>query len=477
MQINFSTITFIVSYLYLAYFLSINFFYFFLNTLAFLQMRRHLFWSDIDSLPQIYSGFELSIGIIAPAHNEEETIAASIHSLLQLNYPNYEVVVVNDGSTDKTVEVMIAEFKMIPFPEATREELISKPIRGIYRSTLYPNLKLIDKENGGKADALNAGINSVRSKLFCCIDADSVLQPDSLQHVVKPFLEDPSTIAAGGTIRIANGCEIEQGVLKKVGLPKNYLSLMQITEYLRAFLFGRLGWSPLNAMLVISGAFGLFRKEVVVAAGGYRTDTVGEDMEMVVRLHKLMRFNKIKYKICYVPNPICWTEAPEILSTLKNQRMRWQRGLCETLWLNKELLFNFKSGFVGWFAFPFMLFFEALEPFVQVSGYIFTAFCYYYGIFSAQVALAFLFVVIGLGMLLSVNALLLEELSFHRYPKIRQIVTLFFAAIVENLGYRQINSWWRLVGILKFIFRAKPSWGVMKRKGFSNKIYEKNIKL
>lgn len=466
MPINFPMIVSIVSWVYLGYFISINFFYFFLNALAFMQMRRHIHWNELNLFPQFYSGFELPISIIAPAYNEETTITSSIHSLLQINYPDYEIIVVNDGSTDKTVEVMIKEFKMSLFPEATRQELVSKPIRCIYKSKLYPNLRLIDKENGGKADALNAGINSVRSQLFCCIDADSILQRDSLQHVVRPFLEDPSTIAAGGTIRIANGCVVEQGYLKKVGIPKHYLSLMQITEYLRAFLFGRLGWSPLNAMLVISGAFGLFKKEVVVAAGGYRTDTVGEDMELVVRLHKLMRLNKNKYRISYVPDPICWTEAPEVLATLKNQRVRWQRGLCETLWFNRELLFHFRGGLVGWVAFPFLLFFEALEPIIQLSGYIFTAICYFLGIFSGQVALAFLFIIIGLGMILSTNAILLEEISFHRYPKTRQIFVLFLASFVENIGYRQLNTWWRFVGIMKFLLRSKQGWGEMKRKGF-----------
>lgn len=473
MPLTFQDIIHIVSWLYLSYFIGINIFYFFLNTVAFIEVRKHLYWNDLNLLPQVYSGFELPISIVAPAYNEEATIASSIKSLLQINYPEYEVVVVNDGSKDKTVEVMIKEFNMYPFPEATKLELNSKPIRAIYKSRTQPNLRLIDKENGGKADALNAGINSARSPLFCCIDADSILQRDSLQHVVRPFLEDPTTIAAGGTIRIANGCTVEDGYLKKVGIPHHYLSLMQITEYLRAFLFGRLGWSPLNAMLVISGAFGLFKKDVVVEAGGYRTDTVGEDMELVVRLHKLMRLNKRKYRVTFVPDPICWTEAPEVFQTLRNQRVRWQRGLCETLWLNRELLFNSRGGFVSWVAYPFMLFFEAMEPIIQLFGYVFTAVCYYFGIFSAPVALAYLLIVIGLGMVLSINAILLEEISFHRYPKLRYIITLFFASIVENIGYRQINTWWRFVGIFKFLSRSKSGWGEMKRKGIGKAGNEK----
>ena len=461
----FSLILQVVSWLYIGFFFAINFFYLLLNIIAFFEIRKRLRWKDMGELPQLYSGFELSISLLAPAYNEEKTIASSVRSLMQINYPNYEVIVINDGSKDKTLDVMIKEFDMFEYPEATRRILETKPVRAVYKSKIFPNLRMIDKVNGGKADSLNAGINSSRSPLFCCIDADSILQRDSLQHVVAPFLEDPTTIASGGTIRIANGCVVEDGFLKKVGIPGHYISLMQITEYLRAFLFGRMGWSPLNAMLIISGAFGLFRKSVVLEVGGYRTDTVGEDMELVVRLHKHMRFAQKKYRICFVPDPICWTEAPEDIKTLKNQRIRWQRGLCETLWLNRKLLFHFKGGMVSWLAFPFMLFFEALEPLIQISGYLFTLMCYFLGVFSWQVALAFLFVIVGLGMVLSVNAILLEEISFHRYPKLRQILVLFFASIIENIGFRQTMTWWRLVGLFKFFFKSRSSWGEMKRKG------------
>src|SRR5262245_46626816 len=290
----------------LMYFVAINLGYLSLNLISIASIRRYLEARALDELPRAQSGFEPPVSVLVPGYNEEATIADSVRSMLQLNYPEYEVIVVNDGSRDGTLEALKREFALVPFPEAYRRRVESKPVRGIYRSTIFPNLRVIDKENGGKADALNAGINAARYPLFCGVDADSVLERESLRRVAQPYSEDPTTIAAGGTVRIANGCDVSGGFLVGVGLPRNALALFQIIEYLRAFLFGRMGWSPMNAVLIISGAFGLFRKETVVAAGGYRTDTVGEDMELVVRLHRLHRVRAKPYRITFVPDPICW---------------------------------------------------------------------------------------------------------------------------------------------------------------------------
>lgn len=454
-----------IAVFYLFYFLAINLFYFFLNIVSFFAVRRRIQWKIIKSMPQIYSGFEIPITILVPAYNESVTIANSLRSLLQLDYPEYEIIVINDGSKDDTLSVLMKEFSLIPYPEATQEKLKSAPVKKIYRSTRYPKLRVIDKENGGKADSLNAGINSSRYPVFCCIDSDSMLQRDSLKQIVQPFLEDPTTIAAGGTVRIANGCTIENGFFARVGLPRNYLALMQIVEYLRAFLFGRMGWTPMNAVLIISGAFGLFRKDTVVEVGGYRTDTVGEDMEIVIRLHRHMRLSGRPYRICFVPNPICWTEAPESLKVLKSQRVRWQRGLCEALWMNKKLLFHPKGGTASWLAYPFMILFEALEPLIQVSGYLVTLILFLTGDISVEATLTFMMIVIGLGMILSMNALVLEEISFHVYPGFKKSFTLFASSFLENFGYRQLNTYWRVIGTFKWIFHTKAKWGQMTRSG------------
>jgi len=450
-------------WVFLAYFVLLNCGYIMLNVLSIFGMRNFFRARSIDSLPKIYSDYELPITILVPAYNEALTIVASVRALLQLRYPHYEIVVVNDGSTDETLDILIREFSLVAFPEVYRKRLETEPVNTIYVSTRYPSIRVIDKQNGGKADALNAGINCARYPLFCGVDADSVLEPDSLYKVLQPFLDDPTMIACGGTVRIANGCKVREGFVEEVGLADSSLGLIQTIEYLRAFLFGRLGWSPLNALLIISGAFGVFRKEAVVAAGGYRTDTVGEDMELIVRLHRIFRQQRRKYRITFVPDPICWTEAPEDLRILGRQRMRWQRGLAESLTLNISLLFNIRGGAVGWLAFPFMFVFEFLGPLLEVSGYLFITIAYWNGWISMTAFVAFLMCAICLGMVLSTSALLLEEISFHLYPGLRNTLRLFGAAIVENLGYRQLIAVWRLIGLLQWLSGGKGKWGEMQR--------------
>ncbi|MBT9477001.1 MAG: glycosyltransferase family 2 protein [Polaromonas sp.] len=448
-----------------AYFILLNAGYLALNFLSIFALQRTKQDKLMEDMPQVFSGLEPSISILVPAYNEEATITASIRSMFQLTYSDFEVIVINDGSRDNTLEVLKQEFSLLPFPDAPRQGLATKPIRCVYRSIPYPNLRVIDKENGGKADALNAGINAARHPLFCGVDADSILARDSLQRVVKPFLNDPDTVATGGTVRVANGCEVTDGFLTKVGLPTNMWALFQVVEYLRAFLFGRLGWSQINAMLIISGAFGLFKTKVVIDAGGYRNNTIGEDMELIVRIHRLLRQQGTTYRITFVPEPVCWTEAPEDRKTLKNQRIRWQRGLSESLSSNWGLMFSRNGGPPGWVAFPFMILFEWLGPVVELGGYIFMLYAYLFGLISWQAFTVFLFMAIGLGILLSASGLLLEEISFHIYPKFSQLAMLVLVVVIENLGYRQLNTWWRLVGLYRWARQQESSWGEMKRKG------------
>lgn len=448
---------------FMLYFICINLGYVMLNLLSLGSLKRYVESHSLDDMPTGISGFEIPVSVLVPAYNEEATIGSSVRSMLQLDYPEYEVIVINDGSRDGTMDALRREFALEPFPEAYWQRLPVKPVRGIYRSSMHPALRVIDKENGGKADALNAGINASRYPLFCSVDADSVLERVSLRRVVEPFLEEPRTIASGGTVRIANGCTVDSGFLTNVGLPRNPLALFQIVEYLRAFLFGRLGWSPLNAVLIISGAFGVFRKDVVIRAGGYRTDTVGEDMELIVRLHRLHRTGNIPYRIVFVPDPVCWTEAPETLRVLKSQRVRWQRGLSESLTLNIGLLFHRRGGAAGWLAFPFMVVFEWLGPLIEVTGYLFMILAFLTGLVSTEAFVTFMLVAFGFGLVLSVSSLLLEEVSFHIYQKPRQILVLLLAVVLENFGYRQLNSALRLWGLLLWMFRSKARWGEMTR--------------
>jgi cellulose synthase/poly-beta-1,6-N-acetylglucosamine synthase-like glycosyltransferase len=463
--LSFLVVVFQVFYFF--YFIGISLYYLILNISAAFVISKHMEEQPIFNRIKTYSGFELPVSIIVPAYNEEKTIISTVLALLMIKYPEYEIIIVNDGSTDNTLQLLIERFSLIPYPEAYKRSLNVGPISNFYRSVIHPNMRVIDKKNGGKSDALNAGINLSIFPLFCCIDADSLLSRDSMICVVRQFLDDPKTVACGGTIRIANGCEFKDGQLMKVGLSNNMLVLIQTMEYLRAFLFGRLGWVPFNSLLIVSGSFSLFKKQAVIDVGGYDTTTIGEDMELIVRLHRHYRMRGIPYKIVAIPEPICFTEAPEDLRSLRNQRVRWQRGLAESLVKNMDLLLHPKSGFLGWIAYPVTILFELIGPLIEISGYLFFIIGYFVGIISTQALFAFLILAIGFSLFLSIVTIVLEEISFHIYPRLQNIISLFFAALLENIGFRQLNVFWRLMGTLGWLFRTKGSWGSIRRKGTS----------
>lgn len=456
----------LIGVLIIAYFAVINFVYLFLIVVSFFHIRRQQREKEVFSMKGLFrSNLYSPISILAPAYNEESTVAASVRSLLQLQFPNYEVIVINDGSKDRTMEVLIEQFKLQKVERYVPLVLSHKPIRGIYKSELYPELLVVDKENGRKADALNAGINVSRNDLICSIDADSVLEPMVLQNMLRSFVEDESTIAVGGIVRIANDCVFENNELKEVRVPKSYLARIQVVEYLRAFLFGRVGWDYLDSLLIISGAFGIFDRQAVLKVGGYLHDTVGEDMELVVRLHRYHRENKIPYRIRFLPEPVCWTEVPEDRNILSRQRNRWQRGLADTLWRHRKMMFNPTYGRLGFFAMPFFFFIELLGPIVEVAGYLFFFLAWVFQWLNFEFALVFLTASILLGVVLSVSSVLCEEFTYRRYPMISHIFVMFFYAILENFGYRQMHTWWRLMGLVDFV-KGNKQWGEMTRKGF-----------
>lgn len=451
-------------WIFLAYFVGINVGYLAQNIIAAFGIRRYLQTASQYEAENAFSALDIPISLVVPAFNESASIITSVKALLQLEYPQYELIVVNDGSTDDTLQKLIDEFGLRKFPEAYRARVACKEVRGIYKSTRIGNLRVIDKVNGGnKADASNAGINACRYPLVCVVDADSVLQTDSLHRVVRPFLEDPTTVAVGGTVRISNGCTVRQGFLEKIALPSNFLALVQVVEYLRAFLFGRMGWSPINGLLIISGAFGLFHKETLVEAGGFNSDAVGEDMELILRLHRLMKDKGKPYRITFVPDPVCWTDAPANLRDLKSQRVRWQHGLGQALFMNKSLIINPRGGAVSWVAIPFYMVFELFGPIIEVAGYLFILICGFMGWLAWPEALIFLGLAIGLGVLLSTSAIMLEELSFHMYPKFSQLALLYLIAIVENFGFRQLTAIWRLQGLIRWIRGGKHKWEPLTR--------------
>jgi cellulose synthase/poly-beta-1,6-N-acetylglucosamine synthase-like glycosyltransferase len=418
-----------------------------------------------DSRRLLRSPLTPPISILAPAFNEEANVEENVRSLLMLGYPLFEVILINDGSSDRTLDVLISRFDLRPSERSYELSVACRPIRAVYESPAYPNLVVIDKVNGGKADALNAGLNLALYPLFCGIDADSILEPDALLRLVRPFVEAPGiTVAAGGVIRVANGCEVRGGRVRQVHLVRRALPLIQIVEYMRAFLFGRMGWAGGNSLLIISGAFGLFERRAALLAGGYTTGTVGEDMELVVKIHRRLRDEGRPYRVEFVPDPVCWTEVPESLRVLRRQRTRWHRGLIDTMWRHRAMLGRPRYGSVGLAAMPGFVVFEMLSPIIELSGYLLLPLLWALGSLSVAFAATFLVIALLYAMVVSVLAVLLDDITFRRYPRISDLGILILGAIVENLGYRQLTVWWRVRSFWEF-WRGDLSWGAMERRG------------
>jgi cellulose synthase/poly-beta-1,6-N-acetylglucosamine synthase-like glycosyltransferase len=451
----------------IAYVAVINTIYFFLTVMGFFALRRyHARLTPLQREALIKSPLLPEISVIAPAYNESVTVRESVRAMLKLTYPRVQVIVVNDGSTDDTLRILIEEFRLYRSARASMGPLPHKPIRGIYESRDPIRLLVVDKENGGKADSLNAGLDVARSPLVAVVDSDSLIEPDALLQAVKPFLEDPErTLACGGMIRVVNGCEVRHGRVTRVSTSTSLLALFQSVEYIRAFLGGRVALSFLNSLLIISGAFGIFRRDAVLESGGFAVQTVGEDMELVVRLHRRWRERKAEYKIRYVPEPVCWTEVPESLKVLHRQRNRWQRGTVETISLHKRVALRPRFGMMGVFAVPYFALFEMFGPAVETAGYVVTALGLALGLISREVAILFFVVSVLFGIVLSTSAVLLEEFTQRRYPRALDVIRLFVIAILENLGFKQLMTYWRVQGLVDGL-KGKTGWGKMERKGF-----------
>ncbi len=452
----------------LAYFLALNSFYALLLVFAIPEIWEQTRLAEDEDFQRLMQSDALPpISILVPAHNESATIEASVTAILTLEYRSFEVIVVNDGSKDDTLERLRHSFDLYEVPRTYPEPIPTKPLRAVYRSRTRTRLLVIDKENGGKADSLNAGINASRFPLVIAVDADTLIEPDALLRLTRPFLLGRRIAAVGGTVRVANGCTVEDGRVTEPRVPRRFLPGIQVVEYLRAFLFGRLGWNRLGGSLIISGAFGLFRKEYLQAIGGYRVTSVVEDLDLVVRLHRYLRQQKIRYEIPFIPDPVAWTEVPESGRILSRQRERWHRGLIAAMWQYKGMLGNPRYGRVGLIAMPFFTFGEMLAPLVEVVGYVATAVGLALGIVNLPFALLFLLVAWGYGMLLSIWAVVLEEVSFRRYGRLGDLIRLLVYATLETFGYRQRTVWWRLKAFWS-VFRQKHAWGEMVRKGFES---------
>lgn len=425
-------------------------------------------FSDYNSI--LNSPLAPPISIIAPAYNEGKTIVDNAKSLLALHYNNFEVLIINDGSKDDTLQKLIDAFDLKKIETPITILIHCQEIRGIYKSgnPAFKKLSVIDKANGGKADALNAGINIASAPYITCIDVDCVLEQDALIKMVKPFLDETKkrVIASGGVVRIANSCEIENGKLINVEVPDKFVARVQVLEYIRAFLLGRMAWSRMDGLLLISGAFGMFDKEIVIKAGGYYHKTVGEDMELVVRMRRYMHDHHLPYTVTYIPDPLCWTEAPEDYKILGRQRSRWTRGTIETLWLHREMLLNPKYKILGLLSYPFWLVYEYLAPIIEAVGLIFSIFLACMGLINWHFFVLLLIFVYSFAILFSMLSLLTEEVTFYQYTKRKDYLKLIYAALLEPITFHPFVVYSAIKGNIDMI-KGKKTWGDMTRKGLS----------
>jgi cellulose synthase/poly-beta-1,6-N-acetylglucosamine synthase-like glycosyltransferase len=409
------------------------------------------------------------ITIIAPAHNEEKSIRVAVQNLLDLDYPQLEVIIVNDGSEDRTLDEMQEEFRLRPVRAVYIPEAKCAPVRGLYRSEGNANLLVVDKEPGGsKADAVNAGLNAATSPYVCIVDADSVLERDALLRIMVPIMVDPKrVVAVGGIIRVLNGSEIEGGHLKRVRLPRKSIEVIQVIEYLRAFLIGREAWGQGNMLMIISGAFGVFRTDLVRAVGGYRPRAIGEDFDLVARLHRHLLEKGVDYRIHFVPDPMCWTEVPSDLQSLGRQRARWQKGLLDVLWPNRDMLFRPRYGRIGCFALPYLWLFELFAPVVEIAGIVTIVLAACLGVLSREFFLQFLLFGYAFATVISIGSVLQEEITYKRYNDWQDVTRLVTYCFLEHFPYRQLHMLWRLQGLWQYL-RGDLAWKPMKRKGLGS---------
>lgn len=413
------------------------------------------------------------ISVIAPAFNEARTIINGVHTLLSLNYPKFEVIIVNDGSTDDSLRQLIDEYDLAESNFYYNAEIKTQPVRKIYKSTnpVYSKLIVVDKENGkSKADASNAGINASSYPLFLCTDIDCILHKDTLIKMVRPFVEEKTrVIATGAVIRISNSCEVENGYLKKVKVPDNFLPLFQELEYIRAFLLGRMAWSTINGLMLVSGGIGLFDKEIVLSAGGYDHASFGEDMELIGRMRIWMYDNKQDYRVTYIPESLCWTEVPSSLRIFARQRTRWSKGLAQTLWIHKKAFFNPKYKVFGLLTFPYWVIFEWLAPLIEAGGILY----YIYLIITGQIAWLYAIILLAFiysfSVMITIMAILWDEVAGMKYTRKTEVLKLCLAAMAEPFVYHPLVLFFSLRGNWYFFTNRKLSWGVMTRIGFKKK--------
>ncbi len=454
------------------------FYYYLLSNLGYLVMLLIALWTSAAHLRHLESirfdwikrsPLAPPITILVPAHNEQKSICTAVRNLLDLDYPELEVIVVNDGSADSTLQMMQQEFGLRLVRAVYIPQVMSAPVRGLYRSDVDTRLVVVDKESAGsKADAVNAGLNAATSPYMCVVDADSVLESDALLRIMVPVLADPKrVVSVGGIIRVLNGSELEGGRMRRVRLPRKSIEVIQVVEYLRAFLIGREAWARGNMLMIISGAFGVFRTDLVRAIGGYRSCAIGEDFDLVARLHRHLLDKGEDYSIQFVPDPVCWTEVPSDLQSLGRQRARWHKGLLDVLWPNKDMLFRPRYGLIGCLALPYLWLFELLAPVIEIGGIATILLAAYLGALSSAFFLQFILFGYAFATMISIGSVLQEELTYKRYNDWQDVARLVSYCFLEHFPYRQLHMIWRLHGLWQYL-RGDMAWRPLKRQGLES---------
>ncbi len=430
------------------------------------QRRRQSLYNTIEH------DYYFPISIIVPAFNESKTVVDTVKSLLDLDYRLYEIIIVDDGSTDGTAECLVNHFGLARLDRPIRKRIFCRPEEAIYVSYQQKvPITLIRKQNGGKADALNMGINASEYPYFICMDADSILQADALTNIARPVMEQNDVIACGGLVRIVNDVVIEKGRLIDYRMPRNLLLCLQILEYDRTFLAARLLFDKFNGNLIISGAFGLFQKEMVVCVGGYDAQTIGEDMELVIKLHDFCRANRIPYHIKYAADAVCWSQAPDNLKDLKKQRRRWHIGLFQSLTIHRELLFNPVHGMLSFISFLYFVIYELLSPYIEMLGILSILVAIHYNLINVPYMILFFAIYAVFGGVMSLTAFFSRIYAMHIKLRPKDMLKAILLCLIENIGLRAVLMFTRLTAFVGYR-KNKTNWGAMQRREMKHKTEE-----
>lgn len=413
---------------------------------------------------ELLQDYYVPVTIVVPAYNEEVTIASTINSLLSLKYRLYEIVIVDDGSTDHTAQILRDTFHLYQISRPIHRMIPCQPERAVFETQEFKvPITLICKANGGKADALNMGINASKFPYFVCMDADSVLQYDSLEKIVRPVLEDGTVVAVGGAVRPCNGTEIQNGHVISYHMPKQIIPCMQVLEYDRSFLAARILFDRFNGSIIISGAFGLFKKSVVIDAGGYDPTTMGEDMELVVKLHVFCREHAIPYRIRYATDAICWTQAPGTLKDLCKQRRRWHIGLYESMSRHRRILANPKYGLVGFISYIYFLIYELFSPYIEIFGIFTVALAFAVDLINVPFMALFFLIYVAYSTILSLTAFFARIHTIDLKLSVSDIFKAIALCALELSCLRFILAWVRATSLIGYR-KKKQSWGSIQRK-------------